>query len=146
MLFRSGDATGTVTDSGTEPVSCIGGTWVFTYTGADQELVVPVGCTQVTFRAWGGGGAGSGVSGFPGGGGGYAGGDLEVAPESVLQILVGAGGLVGSPDPTYGGGGGAGVLSASVNGCVGGSGGGRSAVRIADEEVVTAGGGGGAGD
>lgn len=58
---------------------------------------VPCGVTQITFSAWGGGGAGGGVNGDTRAGGGGEGGSfvrgtISVVPGEIYTIFVGAGG------------------------------------------------------
>lgn len=116
---------------------------VFNYTGSDQFYTVPAGITQITVKAWGGGGAGGNYSfNDYGGGGGYVNGVLNVTPGDVLKIIVGGGGKTGMGPGAYGGGG----AKSGGNAAFGARGGGRSAVRnAADTELITAGGGGGGG-
>ena len=107
-----------------------GGT-TYTYTGAMQQVTVPVGVTSITIQVRGAQGtAGS----SPAGNGGYASGVMNVTPGQVLSLYVG--GQAGFN------GGGTGVAP-------GGNGGGASDVRVAPgtlaDRVIVAGAGGGGG-
>ncbi|HWH75542.1 MAG TPA: hypothetical protein VNV16_14890, partial [Methylibium sp.] len=74
----------------------------FSYTGTNQEWTVPEGVTEVTIKAWGGGGHGGvrgtsrpAIVGTPntyGGGGGFSRATFAVTPGQVLTIRVGGGG------------------------------------------------------
>lgn len=123
---------------------------VFNYTGADQTYIVPPCAIKVRAHIWGaGGGGGDAIKQYPtlGGGGGYATGDFDVAPNEPLKIVVGQGGTFPPSSPTYGGGGiGGGSLLGPNGSNYTGNGGGRSAIIRMITEVITAGGGGGGGE
>lgn len=105
---------------------------VFTFTGTDQNFVVPTGITSLDVRLWG---AAGGTNGLSGGGGAYVRGILAVTPGEDLSVLVGQGGggygNGGWPDG-----------GESQNG-IGAGGGGRSALQDGGSELVDAGAGGG---
>lgn len=90
---------------------CAAGSQRFNYTGSDQLLTVPAGCSEITVKAWGAGGGGGGASSPPttavGGGGGYSTTRLAVTPLESLTVIVGAGGHGSTVAPVvvYGGGG-----------------------------------------
>lgn len=128
---------------------------IYTYTGAPQVFVVPVGVTKINVKLWGAGGGASYYSTgtfandrfSSGGSGGYVEGTLSVTPLQAFQIIVGkAGSSNGGERITdfSGAASGGGPISTTHN--IGG-GGGYSA--IADFTFSTvyalAGGGGGAG-
>ena len=119
-------------------------TTIFTYTGANQSLLIPASISPATITVyiWGAGGGGghTGTQGATAGGAGaYVQGTLTVTPNNSLTIIVGGGGAHGTTGSAYGGGG-----SANAGGTYGG-GGGRSAIQLSGTELVNAGGGGGAG-
>ncbi len=134
------------------PETCVPGSQSFLMTGSTQAFTVPAGCTSVTIKAWGAGGAGgdpqqSGSINSYGGGAGLVTGDLAVRPGQMLGVVVGEGGKITSAAAActslaYGGG---------ARGCVnshsgaGGGGGGRSAISVSGTEVLVAAGGGGGG-
>lgn len=100
-------------------------TVTFTYSGAEQQWVVPTGVTEVTIDAYGAQGGG-----VAGGAGGRAQGVLAVTPGETLRVYVG----------------GAGGYSSTVS-SGGSGGGGASDVRqggsgLANRRIVAAGGGG----
>jgi hypothetical protein len=112
----------------------------YTFTGADQSLVVPSGVTSIRVYMWGAGGgngwSSTGENPYAGGAGAMVQGVLAVTPGETLTIIVGEGGGTLNR-ATYGGGGsGAGTRSA---------GGGRSAIARSGTDVVTVGAGGGGG-
>ena len=98
------------------------GTAVFDSPGA-WPWVVPAGVTQVTVKAWGGGGAGGVQVGATGGGGAFVLATLAVTPGESLEVRVAEGGV------------------AAGNGA-----GASSVARAAAELVIAAGGGGGGSD
>ncbi len=126
---------------------------------ANDTWTAPAGVTSVTVEAWGGGGAGGGVTGNPAKGGGGAGGQyvqkvVTVVPGTSYAIGVGSGGTGGTgnggagSDSTFASttvvakGGAGGARAASNN--TGGAGGiGSAAGGVGD--VVSAGGSGSAG-
>lgn len=121
------------------------GPQAYAYTGADQAVSVPAGCTTATIKAWGAGGGGG--SNYwdnlsYGGGGGFASRTLSVTPGNTLKVVVGA--KAGTNKSAYGGGG----LSAYAS-SMGGAGGGMSGVFLSTvtqaNALVVAGGGGGGG-
>lgn len=92
LMFLSGVQA--ATDSFTAPGSS---TWT-----------APAGVTSVTVEAWGGGGAGGGVTGNPAKGGGGAGGQyakkvVSVTPSTSYTVNVGAGGAGSTGNGTAGG-------------------------------------------
>ena len=139
----------------TSPViaGCQGGTQVFSYTGFNQSISVPDGCTSAAIKAWGAGGGGSSdsgsrcpVAGGSGGGGGYAARTVAVIPGASLVVAVGGGTI---SDRTVGaaGGGLTGVFVESVTQAnaliVAGSGGGGGRAAIPAFQSIGRGGGGG---
>lgn len=108
-------------------------TTVFSYTGTEQQFVVPAGVTSVYIDAYGAQGSpGLAPAGGAGGLGGRAGGTLAVTPGQTLYVYVGGGN-----------GGGAGGNANS------GAGGGASDIRVGGSSlanrILVAGGGGGGG-
>ncbi len=114
------------------------GSETFDFTGGMQTFTVPEGITEVTIEVWGA--AGENVQSSSGGLGGYASGDLSVAPGDILNVYVGG-------QNGYNGGGNGG--SGGTSGYNGGNGGGASDVRIGGtdltDRIIVGGGGGGAG-
>ena len=132
----------------TPPGGCAGTKQVLTYTGADQTVTTPTGCTNALVKMWGGGGGGATFSGTKnGGGGGYVTAIVPVATLSAATFMVGGAGIanpstVALNPAVYGGG-----ASSLSNGLgAAGSGGGRSAIISSGTDVLTAGGGGGSGN
>lgn len=134
------------------PVVCAPGSQVFGMQGLVENFVVPAGCTSVTVKLWGAGGAGgdpeqSGAIDAHGGGGGFTVGTLAVTPGETLGVLVGQGGRTTTAAAACT----AAAFGGGAPGCVqshsgaGGGGGGRSAVSRAGSELLVAGGGGGGG-
>ncbi len=89
-------------ESGGDPVA--NGSQTFTTPGT-YSFTVPEGVTRIFYRMWGGGGGGGGscaygtyVGGGGGGAGAYTSGFLNVVPNSVLSVVVGAGGAGGLPN------------------------------------------------
>ncbi|MBS2533498.1 DUF11 domain-containing protein [Catenulispora sp. NF23] len=109
----------------------------FTYSGGDQEFVVPKGVSGLQVRLGGAGGGGSN-----GAAGGQTTGTLAVAAGDSLTVMVGQGGSVKGA-ATYGGGGAGGSGSRFS----GGSGGGMSALwtgaSLTGTPLLIAGGGAG---
>jgi uncharacterized repeat protein (TIGR01451 family) len=124
----------------------------FTYTGAEQTYIVPLGVTSVTIQATGAPGGTGVFAGAPGGLGALVTATVPVSPGETLYVEVGGPGVTGactgtsSTGRTFNGGG--------STDC-GGSGGGASDVRTCpmatcpdatpDTRLVVAGGGGGSG-
>ena len=123
----------------------------FSYSGAEQTFVVPVGVNSVQVECWGAsGGDGNNLSQQPGGGGGYAAGTLSVTPGETLSLFVGGEGTRSNISPIAGGfnGGGEAYNYGNVSWyCAGG--GGATDVRVGgttlEDRVLVAGGGGGGG-
>jgi len=118
----------------------------FEFTGAQQSFVVPPGVSSIHIQAWGAEGA-TVVTDAPAGLGGFAEGDLDVAPGQTLEIFVGGQGCV-QFDPSIGCGGFNGGGDAGGTNSGRGGGGGASDVRVFgatfdDRVIVAAGGGGG---
>lgn len=112
---------------------------VLTYTGADQCLTIPTGCTGLSIKMWGAGGGGN-VGGGVGGGGGYSiSTSIPVIPGQSYNFVVGGGGLYNVSTAAYGGGG-----IGPSSGFYYANGGGRSALSYRGNDLITAGGGGGA--
>ncbi|WP_395141228.1 glycine-rich protein [Armatimonas sp.] len=110
----------------------------FTYTGADQDFVVPTGVTSLTVKLWGAGG------GQNGGSGAFVSGTLAVTPGETLKMVVGNGGqfkLNGTTFAAFGGGG----KGKGDTVWAGGGGGGYTSIRrpATFDNVVIAGSGGG---
>ena len=153
-ISSDGVGVGFSQDNCVDPCS---GKEVFTYLGADQHFTVPDGVTEITVKAWGAGGAGSGKVG---GAGGFTSGTFGVVPGDVLTIVVGEGGDwlkdPNSPAP-YGGGGRGGINidnsnSSAAPGVRNGDGGGLSGIFrsssfssavMADAMIIAGGGGSG---
>lgn len=101
-----------------------------------HEWAVPGRVARIGIYAWGGGGGGGGqgiaseVRAGSGGAGGLAFDELEVRPDEVFELTIGAGGDAGV------------AYSGSTTG---GGGGGATIVARADQRLVIAGGGGGGG-
>src|SRR3989338_1126743 len=121
---------------------------VFTYTGLDQNYLVPPGITSLQTKMWAGGGGGGSHGGwsygYVGGAGGFSSGIVSTSPNQLLNFMVGGGGQRGNPagsSNTYGGGG----YSCNSDCQYSASGGGRSAIRYNSADLITAGGGGGGG-
>ncbi|MCB9750813.1 MAG: hypothetical protein H6713_12575 [Myxococcales bacterium] len=111
----------------------------FSYTGGDQQFMVPGGVSSIWVKLWGaGGGSWNANQGGAGGGGGFALANLSVTPGEMLTVIVGQRGEDSFSQTMIFGGGGHGGFFA-------GNGGGRSAIRRGLTELATAGGGGGAG-
>jgi hypothetical protein len=144
------DAAGThsVPLQATGIASCTAGKQVYSYTGDDQVIQVPAGCSTATVKAWGAGGKSGGSTSTstypaPAGGGGFAQRTVTgLVPGASLVVVVGQGAT--SVSATYGGGGGAGVPTDSY---WPGAGGGLSGVfansKSQANALVIAGGGGG---
>ena len=122
-----------------------------------QYYRVPPGVTALRFAAWGAGGGGADIF-SRGGAGALVTGTMKVRPGELLRLIVGRGGIGGTPDnaTTWAGsddqGGGGGLPRASnwtIPTNSGGSGGGRTAIQkyIAGNwvEIMTVAGGGGGG-
>jgi hypothetical protein len=112
---------------------------IFSFTGSDQYVMVPVGGpSQAHIFMWGGGGETFTDTKVPrnyhGGSGAYVEGILDILPGEWLTIVVGGGGGF-----DYGGGGRCGDGKVCLIG------GGRSAIQRNGVDIVTAGGGGGGG-
>lgn len=117
----------------------------FSYTGAEENYVVPAGYTSCTAYVMGGAG-GAGVysaSGPLGGAGGYTKGTIAVTPGDTINIGVGQGGRGGVAATSGGLGGWPNGGSGSFGDTAGGGGGGRSYVKKNATTVLIAGGGGG---
>lgn len=130
---------------------CCSGTSIFTYTGSDQNFMLPAGCTSFTVKMWGAGG-GSGSSNrsnsSAGGGGGFAQGSFTgVTGGTNFTIKVGGGGSAGNPNcvPGAAAGGWPGGGAAGGWGCEGGSGGGYSGLMTTGGTPIIIAGAGGAG-
>ncbi|MGZ3842997.1 MAG: beta strand repeat-containing protein [Bdellovibrio sp.] len=147
-----GNGTVATTPTGT----CNHGKTVFNFTGSNQTFTVPVYCTSVTVKAWGGGGGGAwdvannGPAGR-GGGAEYATRTVTVSPGSNLTVIVGGGGA-GTNSSTvgglggFGGGGNGGSDVASRPGPGGGGYSGlftSSTLTQANALIIASGGGGG---
>jgi hypothetical protein len=84
--------------------------YTYSYTGADQTLVVPEGVNWIFVKLWGAGGgagkAGGWSYGADGGGGGHTRGLFPVTPGDTLILVIGRGGTtVNGTTQSYGGGG-----------------------------------------
>lgn len=94
------------------------GLYIFTFTGADQSLVIPGGVNSVFVELWGaGGGYGYFNSNTSSGSGGYVSGYLDTSIDKNLKIVVGKGGMKGNSAAYSGGDGGglAGIFKNSVS-------------------------------
>lgn len=125
----------------------------YNYTGQVQFFNIPAGVSSVIVKMWGAAGGGSNAESqqFAGGPGGFTQATVDVSQFSVLQVLVGQGGIrttTGDVVGTW-----PGVMTNTDSGKCGrrtnytsGYGGGRSEVMTPDGiPLVIAGGGGGAG-
>ena len=120
----------------------------FSFTGADQTWIVPVGVSSVYVEAWGA----QGYTAFNQGGlGGFTTGTLGVTSGQTLRIYVGGAGTVANVASPMGGGfngGGDGVSNfTSSSSSVAGGGGGATDIRLSaifSSRLIVAGGGGGA--
>jgi hypothetical protein len=72
--------------------ACPSSAYVFGYTGANQTVPVPAGCSSVTIKAWGA--AGGSYSGINGGAGGYITAQYAVPSGTTLTVITGPGGEV----------------------------------------------------
>ena len=126
--------------------------YLYTHTGADQTLVVPVGVSYIFVKMWGGGGGGGSYGGWRqgslGGAGGFSHGIIQVTPGETITLRVGGRGLaVPAAARAYPDGGGACTTTGSDNRYAA-SGGGSSSIRVPSQSntyVIVAGGGGGGG-
>jgi hypothetical protein len=105
------------------PPPCTAANQVFTFTGGNQNVIVPAYCTAATIKAWGAGGGGAGVA--QGGGGGFSQATIGVLAAETLIVQVAGGGSKYIGDQGAGGGGGASMVN-------------RSSIPI----IIAAGGGG----
>lgn len=144
LAFTSNGANGprhTISLSGTGGASCVAGKQVFSYTGGDQFVQVPAGCTGALVKAWGAGGRAAAPyldtqQPTRGGGGGFAQRALtNLAAGTTLTVVVGQGAT--SNAATYGGG--------ASGGYAGGGGlsGVFSGSKTQANAILIAGGGGG---
>ena len=83
-------------------------TYIYTYTGSDQNVIVPPGTTSMYVQCWGAGGASRGLissagnyTTYPGGGGGYTSGTFAVNGGEKLNVVVGAGGSSGTTSISF---------------------------------------------
>ena len=126
-----------------ECVSCgdLTGSETFNYNGAAQDFTVPACISKVTVEAWGAAGGNAIIGVVVGGKGGYAKGDLTVAPGETLKVYVGGQGANSQTGGWNGGG---------KGGAKGSSGGGgasdvrRGGTALSDRVLVGSGGGGAA--
>jgi len=115
---------------------------VITYTGVEENFVVPLGVNFLEGLLWGPGGAsGIGASGGNGGGGGWVQFKMPVTSGTTYSLFVGQGGQLAVGGIGGGGSGGAGVGT----GTAGGAGGSRTSIRLGANLIAVAGGGGGGG-
>ncbi|MDO9552373.1 glycine-rich domain-containing protein [Rhodonellum sp.] len=73
---------------------------------ANGEFFVPAGITEITIKVWGGGGGGGGRvnnNNAGGGGGGYSMVSMPVNPGNVLNVVIGAGGVGQTNNPSQNG-------------------------------------------
>jgi hypothetical protein len=105
------------------PPPCTAANQVFTFTGGNQNVIVPAYCTAATIKAWGAGGGGAGVA--QGGGGGFSQATIGVLAGETITVEVAGGGTKYIGDKGAAGGGGASIVQ-------------RSYLRL----IVAAGGGG----
>lgn len=131
--------------------SCVAPDATFSYTGSDQSIVVPSGCSKMEVKAWGAGGGG-GYNSKPGGAGGFTHAQVPVTGGDTLIVVVGQAGVKAASTTPAGetqGYGNAGVAYAGVA-CATGHGGGLSGVfktsfTRSNALVIAGGGGGGSG-
>jgi hypothetical protein len=129
---------------------------VFSYTGAQQQFVVPANVTSIHVLLVGGKGGGYLAGGTVGGFGARVEGDLAVFPGAAVFVMVGGNGLnVTNGQPTPGGFNGGGAGGTCGDGFRGASGGGASDVRTTSSpdpstnlnaRLMVAAGGGAGGD
>lgn len=106
--------------------------YTYAYTGAEQNVYVPSGCTAMRVKLWGaGGGGGCYGGGTFGGGGGFAIAEIPVTPGQKITVQVGQGGAAGAAIGAYPDG------SAGAYGDVNG-GGGAGSSRVWIDEVIAA--------
>ena len=120
----------------------------YSYTGANQDILVPVDYGFCEYILWGAAGSrGSDGTFRIASAGGATTGILAVTGGETLIAIVGEGGLScnGANLSRAGGYGGSGSISTPSAAFVPGRGGGRSAIRRSTTELATAGGAGGAG-
>lgn len=131
--------------------SCVAPDATFSYTGSDQSIVVPSGCSKMEVKAWGAGGGG-GYNSKPGGAGGFTHAQVPVTGGDTLIVVVGQAGVKAASTTPAGetqGYGNAGVAYGGVA-CATGHGGGLSGVfntsfTRSNALVIAGGGGGGSG-
>lgn len=88
--------------------ACSHGSTSFSATSGPQTFTIPAGCGNVTFKAWGAGGAGAtGTGAWAGGAGAFVTGTVPALPGDVLTLNVGGKGVAGATTRAggYGGGG-----------------------------------------
>jgi len=118
----------------------------YSFTGANQDILVPAGYNSCEYIIWGAAGSrATNITPLRGGAGGATTGILAVTGGESLIAIVGQGGLstTASIQSRAGGYGGSGSCSGDGS-FFSGRGGGRSAIRRSSTELATAGGGGGA--
>jgi len=118
----------------------------YSYTGANQDILVPAGYSSCEYIIWGAAGSRAFQTTFKiASAGGSTTGILAVTGGETLIAIVGEGGLsCNSANLSRAGGyGGAGSISTPLASILPGRGGGRSAIRRASTELATAGGAGG---
>ena len=126
------------------------------YSGQLQTYKVPRNVSYLLVKLWGAGGSGGQENGAPfnygGGAGGFTQCYIPVVPNSILQLVVGGGGMSGARGSTTIGGFGGGGNGYANNGngdWLNGAGGGRTAIQgltnLTYNDLATAGGGGGGG-
>lgn len=136
----------------TNLANVFGNRTTFSFTGSNQNWVVPGGVTYAYVKLWGGGGAGGTLGGWAygsyGGGGGFAGGLIPVTAAETLIFVVGGAGLINQAAGAGYGGGMSGARDADDNRYGGGGGGYSGIFRTSVTQgnaVIIAGGGGGGG-
>ena len=153
-LGYTSSAVGATVCSFSNPI--IGTPFAASYTGVNQNYVVPQNVSIILVQLWGGGGGGGtpnhvgAFTSYGGGAAGYTQCFLAVGPSMQLNVIVGGGGLSAPLGVVAAGGfGGGGQGQPGDGGWSLGGGGGRSATQIGYlgifNDVVTAGAGGGGG-
>jgi len=124
----------------------------YSYTGANQNILVPTNYSSCEYILWGAAGSRgmdnvTHFAAYRGGASGATTGILAVTGGESLIAIVGQGGLSANSSFTTraGGYGGSGSCSMPTGNYIAGRGGGRSAIRRSSTELATAGGGGGGG-
>lgn len=139
---RNGDGWTVNFPGGPGSLYCVNAKQYFPLATTTGTYTVPGGCTTITAKIWGAGGAGYGGYYQVGGGGGFAVAHISVSPDEILNLYIGKTGQGGyNSNSTYlGGAPGGGNSGSGFYGC---GGGGYSGVLSGATPLLIAGGGGG---